>query len=155
MDRRPATGFSLLELLIVIAVGTVITAIAIPIAISAMRTYRQSAAVSAVTGAIQSTRYAAVMHGYPYEITFTPSTYSYQVYNEPSGSTFSTAGSPVPFSRAGDALINRSVTYLFLPGGTVTETSTPPNMSFQVTNGYGLSNTITVSGVGNVSVTSP
>jgi hypothetical protein len=49
------------------------------------------------------------------------------------------------------------VTYVFSPGGTVTGS---PNMAFQIfitgeQNVTGGSNTITVSGVGNVSVSSP
>lgn len=154
--RCAAAGFSLLELLIVVAIGVVVTGMAIPMTINAMRTYRLNAAVASATGAIQSTRYAAVMHGYSYEITFTPATNSYQVYAMiPPASTYSALGTAIPISRPGDVAISRTVTYKFAAGGTVSETSTPQNMSFQITNGYGGSNTITVSGVGNVSVGSP
>lgn len=170
MKRRATLGFSLIELLVVLAIGTVLTVIAVPITINAMKSYRLTAAVSAATGAIQATRYAAIMHGYPgtgspgygYEVTFTPATNSYQVYAMvPPAITYSPVGTAVPISRLGDATISRTVTYQFSAGGTVTETSIVPNMAFQITNcgsppcPVGESNTITVSGVGNVSVTTP
>ena len=162
--RRTAAGFSLLEMLVVVAIAMVLSAMAIPMTINAMRSYKLSAAVAAATGAIQSTRYAAIMHGYPgtgvpgygYEITFTPSTNSYQVYAMvPPATTYTAVGSPIPIAPVGDVTISRTVTFQFSAGGTVTETSNPVNMSFQLTNAYGGSNTITVTGVGNVSVTSP
>jgi prepilin-type N-terminal cleavage/methylation domain-containing protein len=173
--KRAATaGFSLIELLVVIAIGSVLVGIAIPITINALRSYRLTAAVSAATGAIESTRYAEIMHAYPgngspgygYEITFTPETNSYQVYAMiPPATTYTPVGTPVPISGPGDVTISRPVTYQFSAGGTVTETSNPVNMSFQVAiinpatglpyTTAGWSNTITVSGVGYVSVSTP
>jgi len=168
VKRHATAGFTLIELLVVIAIGSVLTVIAIPIIGNAMKSYRLMAAVSAATGAIQSTRYAAIMHGYPgtgnpgyaYEITFTPATNAFQVLAMvPPATTYSPVGTAVPISRPGDVTISRAVTYQFSAGGTVTETS--GNMSFQievlapVTNLIVLSNTITVSGVGNVSVATP
>ena len=124
MKRRATAGFSLIELLVVLAIGTVLTVIAVPITINAMKSYRLTAAVSAATGAIQATRYAAIMHGYPgtgspgygYEITFTPATNSYQVYAMvPPAITYSPVGTAVPISRLGDATISRTVTYQLAP----------------------------------------
>ena len=160
--QRTAAGFSLLEMLVVVAIAMVLSAMAIPMTINAMRSYKLNAAVAAATGAIQSTRYAAIMHGYPgtgvpgygYEITFTPSTNSYQVYAMvPPATTYSAVGTPIPIAPVGDVSISRTVTFQFSAGGTVTETSN--NMTFSITNAYGGSNTITVTGVGNVSVASP
>jgi prepilin-type N-terminal cleavage/methylation domain-containing protein len=156
VKRRATAGFTLIELLVVIAIAMVLTGMALPLTINAMRSYQLTAAVSAATGAIQSTRYMAVMHGYPYEITFTPATNSYQVFSEPGGATTYTAvGTAIPITGSGGISISRTVTYQFLAGGTVTETSSPPNMVFSITNKWGGSHTITVTGVGNVSVTSP
>ena len=136
MKRGTTAGTSLLELVVVIAVATVMTGMAVPITVNAVRSYRLTAAVSAATGAIQSTRYAAIMHGYSYQITFTPVTVSYQVLSEPAGEgNYSALGAPIPISRVGDVTISRSVNYQFSPGGTVTETS--GNMSFSITNGIG------------------
>jgi len=172
VKRRAAAGFTLLEILIVLAIGLVITAIAVPMTNNAMRSYRLMAAVSASTGAIQSTRYTAIMHGYPYELTFTPPN-TYQVLTMiPPATTYSavvnlggilTPTPSIPITSAGEMAISRTVTYQFAPGGTVTETSN--NMSFQIAyinpetglpyTTAGSSNTIKVSGVGNVTVSSP
>jgi prepilin-type N-terminal cleavage/methylation domain-containing protein len=182
VKRRPATGFTLIELLVVIAIASVLTAIAIPMVLSAMRTYRLSAAVAAATGAISAARYAEVMRGYPgtnlspygYEITFTPPN-TYQIFTmTPPATTYLPVvynggigypTSPIPIDGSGQIAISRTVTYKFSAGGTVTETSNPPNYSFQIQlidpktgvaeTTAGSSNTIRVSGVGNVSVTSP
>jgi Tfp pilus assembly protein FimT len=152
--------------MVVLAIGMVLTGMAIPLAIKAMRTYNLNAAVTAATGAIQSTRYLAVMHGYPYAITFEPVTNSYQISSDPPGGpNFIPIGAPVPITGSGEIWISRPVTFQFAPGGTVTETSSPMNMVFHIANidpatgqpytTAGLSNSITVSGVGNVSVGSP
>ncbi len=160
VKRDVTAGFTLIEILVVLAIASVLTVIAIPMVGNAMKSYRLMAAVSSATGAIQSTRYAAIMHGYPgngvpgygYELTFTPATNSYQVLAMiPPATTYSPVGTPVPISRLGDVIISRAVAYQFSAGGTVTETS--GNMNFQITNSIGGCNLITVSGVGNVSVT--
>lgn len=156
MKRRTTAGFSLIEALVVVSIICVLAAIAIPMSLNAMKTYRLSAAVAATTGALHATRYQAIMHGYWYQITFTPATNSYQVYSMvPPATTYSAVGTAVPISRSGDVTISRTVTYQFKADGTVTETSTPTNMIFSITNSVGGSNTITVSRVGNVSVTTP
>jgi len=179
VKRHARAGFTLIELLVVLAIGTVLTVIAVPITLNAMKSYRLMAAVSAATGAIQATRYAAIMHGYPgvgspgyaYVITFTPDNNSYQVFSMvPPATTFAPVvylggtlypTQPTPIARVGDVSISRGVTYQFSAGGTVTETSTPANMGFQIqilnpgTGAVEMSNTIVVSGVGNVSVSTP
>lgn len=167
MKRRTTAGLSLIEMLIVVAIAGVITVVAIPMTINAVKSYKLSSAVAAATGAIQSTRYAEIMHGYPgttatpygYQIVFTPATNSYQVYNMvPPATTFSAVGEAVPISRIGDVTISRTVTFQFSANGMVTETSSPPNMVFQIfaiQNAVGFSNTITVSTVGSILVSSP
>jgi len=147
--KRHESGFSLLELLIVIAIAMVMMGIAIPTTLNAVRSYRQTAAVSAATGAIQAARYNAVMHGYSYQVTFTPSTNSYQVYNLPSGSTYVAVGNAIPIARPGDVTMTAAATFTFYAGGTVTPGT------LQIKNNFGSSNTLTVSGVGNVTVSSP
>lgn len=147
-------GFSLIEMLLVISIACVLAAIAIPQFINAARAYQLSAAVASASGAIQSTRFQAIMRGYPYQLVITPSTLSYQVYNEPPGtSSFAAVGSPIPIATSSTVTISASRTFTFKSNGTVAEASN--NMSFQMTSSTGRSNTITVSGVGNVAVTSP
>ena len=155
MKRHTSAGFSLIELLIVIAISIVLAGIAIPVFTSAIKSYDQTATVSAATGAIESTRFQAIMHGYPYQLVFTSSTLSYQTFNEvPPAATFSAVGAAIPLPAAGGVALNGAATftYTFFANGIVTVTAGQPNM--QIANSV-RSNTITVSGVGNVSTSSP
>jgi prepilin-type N-terminal cleavage/methylation domain-containing protein len=56
-------GFSLLELTMTMAVGVILTLVAIPVVKSSVQYFRVRSAVSSVTGAIQSTRYRAIFDG--------------------------------------------------------------------------------------------
>jgi Tfp pilus assembly protein FimT len=148
--RRRVAGFTLVELLVVIFIAMLLAAFAIPTFQNALKTYRLSAAVSAATGAIQSTRFQAIMRGYQYQLTLTPSTLSYQVYNKvPPATTFSAVGSAVPITRLGDVTLDQTVTLTFNANGTVSPTA--GNMPFSISNGI-VTKAINVSGVGNVSV---
>jgi Tfp pilus assembly protein FimT len=153
LAKRPKSGFTLLELTFVVAVGMIVTTLTVPITKSALKTYHLNAAVSAVTGAIQSTRYQAIMQGYHYNITFDPTLPSYQVGAKvPPATTFSNAGAAVPWCTTGDVTITTPLTTLeFFPGGTVTSTAGSGSMSVSLSNGTA-SKVITVSGVGNVTV---
>jgi type IV fimbrial biogenesis protein FimT len=165
VKRRAATGFSILEILMVMVIAAVLAAFAIPMTINAVKSYRLTAAVSSATGAIQSTRYLAIMNGCPYQITFTPATNSYQATGwtttsgNPATCTNAYTGAVVPISSPDADSISRVITLQFSANGTVSETTTPPAgvspMVFKITNSIGGSNTVTVSSVGNVSVTSP
>lgn len=152
VKRRATAGFSLIELLIGVAIAGVMAAMAIPITSTAMKGYRLTAAIGAATGAIQSTRYQAIMNGYPYQLTFTPSTLSYTVLCEPPGSAtyinLVPAVTDIPIARLGDVTINQTVTFTFLANGTI---SGSPAMTFTISNGI-VTEQIQVSGVGNVSV---
>lgn len=151
MKRSSNSGFSLIESLIVVAIGITLAAIAVPMTLNAMKAFKLSAAVGGVVGAIQSTRFQAIMHGYPYQLAINKDQLTYQLYNEvPPASTFSAVGSAIPIIRKGDVTINYSNTYTFKANGTVTLASgTDP---FTITNGI-TTETLSVSGVGNVSVT--
>jgi Tfp pilus assembly protein FimT len=156
VKRCLATGFSLIEVLVVVTLGMVLTGIAVPLTLNSLKTVRLTAAVSTASGAIQSTRYLAIMHAYPYQMTFTPSTNSYQVLSEvPPAATFSNFGTAIPISGPGAVTISRAITLQFYANGIVTEIPTTGNMTFSITNAIGGSKTLTVSGVGNVAVTSP
>jgi len=166
VKRSSNSGFTMIEALMVVAVGLLLGGMAIPIFGNAMKNYYQSATISAAAGAIQSTRFQAIMHGYPYQITFTSSTMSYQVYTESAGVScppaFSAVGNAVPLPSAGSvSMTGTTATFTFYASGTVygtvptTSPCTPAAApTLQIKNSV-KSNTITVSGVGDVSISSP
>jgi Tfp pilus assembly protein FimT len=149
--RVCASGFTLLEMAFVVAIGMVVTTISVPMTKTALKAYHLSAAVSSVTGVIQSTRYQAISHGYHYNISFDPASQSYQMGSKvPPATTFSNVGTAIPWCSTGDVTMSPSTTLEFFPGGTVTATT--GSMSFSLSNGT-TTKTITVSGVGDVTVT--
>ena len=166
MKRYSNSGFTLLEAVMVMAVAILLAGMTLPVFTNAMKNYYQSATVSAAAGALQTTRFQAIMRGYPYEVVFTPSTLSYQVYAETSGATcpptFSAVGAATPLPSAGGvAMTGTTITYTFYGSGTVygvVPTASPclpaAAPALQIANSV-KSSTITVSGVGDVSTSSP
>jgi Tfp pilus assembly protein FimT len=149
--RSRMSGFTLLEMAFVVAVGMIITTVSVPMTRTALRTYHLNTAVSTVTGAIQTTRYQAIMRGYHHNVSFNPSSGSYQLASKvPPATTFSNVGTAVPWSPSGDVTMSAPTTLEFFPGGTVTATT--GSMTFTLSNGIA-TKTITVSGVGDVTVT--
>ena len=140
----------MLEILITLAVVGALASMALPTTVNALRNYRLTAAVSAASGAISAARYQAIMHAYPYNITFNSTDATYQVASEPPGAaSFTAVGSAVPISGVGDVTINQTTTLQFNANGTVSATT--GTMSFTISNGL-LTKTISVTGVGDVSV---
>lgn len=154
-------GFTLVELVVVVAIGMIMAAVAIPMVQSSLRFFALRSAVSTVTGAIQSTRYQAIFHGCPYQITFTAATRTYQVasttplVNAVTGVTSCTAayvpvGNPVPMF---DTRINLGAdqTMQFHPGGSVTPAG---GIAMTISSAQAPANFagITVSNYGNVNV---
>ncbi len=164
--KIPCAGMTLLETLMVVAIVGTLSAIAIPLVGKCLKTYRLSAASTAVAGAIRSTRYQAIMNGCAYNIALAQSTTSYQVGNEPASGTppacatsFSNVGGLIPWSGTGDVSINASTTLQFSPNGIVTATAgtlsfANGSLRLQLSNGA-TTNTVAVSGAGNVKVTNP
>jgi len=145
------TGYSLLQMIVTIAVIGVLSTFALPTLQNALRTYRLNAAASAASGAISATRFQAIMRAYPYQLTFSSTNATYQVANEPTGtSSFANVGSAVPISGVGDVTISQTTTLQFNANGSVT--ATVGALSFIITNTIGQQKTITVSGVGDVTV---
>lgn len=174
MKRHTNSGFTMIEALMVIAICMVLAGIALPAFTNAMKSYDQSATVSATAAALQTTRFQAIMRGYPYEVIFTPSTLSFQLYSEiPPATTFSqVAGSATtPLPSAGMVTMTpvtcsvpltnwvctpasnlqiyngSTITYTFLANGTVT--TSPVGVGLQIKNSV-KSNTLWISGVGDV-----
>lgn len=101
LQTPSATGYTLIELLLVVAIAMIMGAMAIPSARSAIAGYQLTAAVDSATGAIQATKYQAIMHGYLYQVDLNSLTNSYQVSSEPPPATsFSTVAGAVPISSA-------------------------------------------------------
>ncbi|HET7100236.1 MAG TPA: prepilin-type N-terminal cleavage/methylation domain-containing protein, partial [Terriglobia bacterium] len=95
-------GFTLIEIMMTLVIAGVLTAVALPMFQNASKSYRLSSAVLAVTGAIQTTRYQAIMHGCPYTLSIDPTSRTYQVQSEPPGaSSFSNVGTAVPWATSG------------------------------------------------------
>jgi prepilin-type N-terminal cleavage/methylation domain-containing protein len=142
-------GFSLAELLMVVAVGTIMTIIAIPSVNSGLTNYRLRGAVSNSTWGIQTARYQALEEGYQFQVVFSQANANYQIQSKPTGTTtFSNVGTPVPLSGS-PVTLNQDTTLLFKPNGSVSATTGA--LSFTITYN-GKTGTVTVSNYGNVSV---
>jgi Tfp pilus assembly protein FimT len=139
----------MIEMLFVILLALVMGAMAIPATLSAMARMDLNAAVDSVEGAIQSARYQAIMHGYPYQVAFNSTTNTFQVLSEvPPATTFSNVNSAVPIS--GDPItLSASPTYQFKANGSVAAVA--GTMSFSVSY-KGASKTLTVSNYGSIKV---
>ena len=112
-------GFTMIEVVIVLLVGSVLTAMAIPQVQSGVYRYRLQGAVASSTWAIQSTRYQALMEGYPYQVVFTKSNKSYQIQNLPPGAgSYANVGTAVPLSGSAVTL-SADTTLQFKPNGFV------------------------------------
>ncbi len=120
--RKPSRGFTTLEMVVVIAIGIITAAMAVPMIQSTMQSFRLGSAVSAVSGAIESTRYRAIYDGCPYQLAFTKANNTYQVSTEATGgacaAAFTKVGNPIPFGSPQVAL-SQDVTFQFSPGGSV------------------------------------
>jgi len=117
-------GYSFLQIVITLVVVSTLVAMALPTTVNALRNYRLTAAVSAATGAISATRYQAIMHAYPYNITFNSSNATYQLASEPPPATsFTNVGTAIPISGVHDVTINQTTTLQFNANGTVSATT--------------------------------
>jgi len=149
---RKSWGFTLVEMMVVVAIGIVVTAIAVPTVSSVMNTYRLRAAVSSVTGAIQSTRYQAISSGYAFQVVLSKANSTIQVQSDPGGTnTFANVGSAIPLASSSiPVVLGANTTLQFRPSGLVQATagSTTLTLTYR-----GKTETITVSNYGNVKVT--
>lgn len=125
--QRSNRGFSLVELVTVVAVGLIMAAISVPLIQNITKTMRLNAAVSAVTGTMQSTRYRAIYDGCPYAVSFFKASNTYQIASEVTGGacavSMSNVGTAVPFANPSFISLDRDLTFQFSPGGSVTVTT--------------------------------
>ena len=150
---RSSGGFTTLELVVTVAVGLIMAAVAIPGVLNAVRYFQFRSAVASVTGAIQAARYQAIFKGCPYQLAFNEDAYSYQVSGQastPAGcnGVFAPVGGVVPLSGSGVKL-GVNTTLQFRPGGSVQAIVGAQTLTLT---SHGNVETITVSNYGNVTV---
>jgi Tfp pilus assembly protein FimT len=147
-NPRGITGFSVVELLMALLVGLILAAMATPQVQSGLYTYRLKGAAASAIWAIQSTRYQALMEGYPYQVVFSQANQTYQIQNLPPGSaSYANVGTAVPLSGS-PVTLNQDTTLQFKSNGSVT--ATVGTLSFVITY-QGKAATLAVSNYGNVS----
>jgi prepilin-type N-terminal cleavage/methylation domain-containing protein len=101
-----SNGFTMIELVVVLAVGMVLTAMAVPVVQSTLLNLRLQSAAGSVSSAIQTTRYQSIQQGYQYKLTLTKSTATYQLASKPgAAASFSDIGSAIPFAKT-DVVLN-------------------------------------------------
>jgi type IV fimbrial biogenesis protein FimT len=155
MNRRKTTrnasaGFTMMEMLITVAILMVLTAFGVPQMLSTIDTFKLNAAANAATWAIQSTRYQALMKGYPYQLTFSTANNTYQVTSEPGGTaSFSAVGSAVSISSS-PVVISANAQLQFKGNGSVSSILAG-SQTFTVSY-KNRTKTITVSNYGSVTV---
>ena len=146
---RGIQGFSTVELVMALLVGLILSAMAVPQVRSGLYNYRLKGAAASSIWAVQSTRYQALMEGYPYQVVFSQANQNYQVQNLPPGSvSYANVGTAVPLS-GNPVALNQDTTLQFKPNGSVT--ASVGTLSFVITY-QGKTATLTVSNYGNVSV---
>jgi prepilin-type N-terminal cleavage/methylation domain-containing protein len=115
--KRSSAGLSLVELMVVMAIGTVLSLLAVPVFNSAMTTMRLNAVASNVSAAIGKTRYRAIMNSQPYTLTLSTPGNTYVVTNLQSKVTDNAVPLPstlVAINGGGNA----TYTFTFCPNGT-------------------------------------
>jgi prepilin-type N-terminal cleavage/methylation domain-containing protein len=153
--QKKSHGFSLPELLVVLLILSVLTAIAIPLLNGAMASMRMTSTVSAITAGISETRHRAIMNSQMYTFVLTTPNNIYTVTNVATN----TADQPVPLPSQAVAInggANAAYTFTLCPNGTVYGAGGCPsnNGPSALTATYqGRQTNINVSSVGNVTAT--
>jgi Tfp pilus assembly protein FimT len=140
---------------IVVAVGLVLAAIAVPVVQGSLQYFALRSAASSATGAIQATRYQAIFNGCPYQVVFSKANARYQVQgkiadaNGNCAAGFTDVGIETPLSGS-PVTLNQDTTLMFRPSGLTQATVGTMTMTLSY---YGQTKTITVTGYGNTKVT--
>jgi Tfp pilus assembly protein FimT len=148
--KRRSAGFTMMEVAIVISIVMVLLAFGIPSMLSTIDTYKLNSAATSASWAIQTTRYQALMKGYPYQLTFSTANNTFQVASEPPGTnTFTNVGVGVPITAA-PVTISANAQLQFKGNGSVTPVLAG-SQTFTITY-KGRTKTITVSNYGSVTI---
>jgi prepilin-type N-terminal cleavage/methylation domain-containing protein len=149
-------GFSLVELLIAMAVGAVLVAMSVPVLSSAMSRMRMNSANSAISTAISKTRYRSIRNSETYTLAITTPQNTYVVTDI--NSNVADRAVPLPAGLTINGGLTSVYTYTFCPNGTVygaggvciNNLNAPPQLNIT----YSTRQTnISVSTVGNVTAT--
>lgn len=145
-------GFTLVEMVFVIAIAMIVVTMSLPIINSVMTTYRLRSAVASITGAIQTTRYQAISSGYPFQLVLSTTSSTFQVQSDPGLSgTYANVGSAVPLANSAiPVVLGADTTLRFRPSGLVAATTGSTTLTLAY---HGKTETITVSNYGNIKVT--
>lgn len=151
-SQSRAVGFTLVELIITMVVGLVMTLIALPLITNVYRSYQLNQAVHAITGAIQTTRYQAISSGYPFQVVFSKANSTFQIQKDQNlTGTFINVGGAVPLEGASAGLVlGQDTTLQFHPGGLVTAAVGSTTLTMTCN---GRTESISVSTYGNIKVT--
>ena len=148
-SKRRARGYSMVELIMALCIGTILTAMAVPSVKSGIYMYRLNSAVAMSKWAIQTTRFQALEKGYIYQVVFSAANLNYKIqYSTDGGTTYTdVAGSTTPIT-SWPMTFNQDTTINFKPNGFVQ--ATVGTNSFNITY-QGTTATLSVSNYGNVS----
>jgi Tfp pilus assembly protein FimT len=150
----------MVELVITLSVGLILTAVSVPIMKDTLEGYRLRNAVGSVTGAIQATRYRAISNGYPFQIAISKANSNFQISSDQNYTgTFANVGAATPFGTA--FKLGQDTTLRFSPSGAIQPSGATaacpagtPAGSICMTMSYnGKAETIAVSGYGKITVT--
>ena len=145
-----AAGFTMMEAALTVAIVGILLAFGIPSMFSTVKIFRLNAASDSITWSIQTTRYQAIMHGYPFQLTLNAANNTYQVASQPTGSgAFINVGTAVPISGS-PVVVGAGTVLQFKGNGSVAATA---GNSQVITVSYvGRTKTITVTNYGSISV---
>ena len=144
-------GFSLIELIFTVVILLIMTALAVPMTINAVQSFKLNAAAVSAANAISATRYQAIMNGYPFQLALDPTTMTYQAKNKvPPAVIFSNTGNTIPIGGSSSVVLSAATTLQFNPGGTVSAVAGAMNFTLTYA---GRGKQITVSNLGDVKVT--
>jgi prepilin-type N-terminal cleavage/methylation domain-containing protein len=151
-----AAGFTLLEMVIVVAIGVVLTAVAIPVISSTWTNMRINGTVSQFSGAIVTTRYKAIRDSQPYTLVLTTPANTYVVTNTGAAPPRVDPAIQLPAFVNVTGSSGSPVTYTLCPNGIIygaggcPNANKPPSLIFKY---QGRQINVAVSSVGNVSTT--
>jgi len=143
---RKSAGFTIVELLIVIAIAGVLSAIAIPNFSTWVASYRLKSAAQAVHANLIGAKMLGAKEGREYRITTAASAFTIQQGNLSSNSTAWTTVKTLAMTEYPGVTANAANAIVFVPRGTAS------NETITLTNSKGATKTITVSIAGRVKI---